>query len=156
VRLSERDIAGLNVVGRICTAHPMTCSPPTWTCAKLDTLTTQHSAAANPDLLDALPQLGDIVADAPARLQQPYDAFDLQMLYNKEDHQVSIYAAITHATPATLAAILADCGTPGTGSTPGSSTPSPQPADTRLPISDSPRTPAGVRGESENLALTPT
>jgi hypothetical protein len=109
---------------------------------ELDTLTREDTAAPDPDLLDTLPKLGDILADAPARLQQQlYDAFDLQMLYNKQDHQVSIYAAITPATPATLAAILADCGTPDTGSTPGSSTPSPQPADTRLPISDSARTP---------------
>jgi hypothetical protein len=110
--------------------------------AELDALATQDTDAPDPDLLDTLPKLGDILTDAPARLQQQlYDAFDLQMLYNKEDHQVSIYAAITPATPATLTAILADSGTPGTGTTPESSTPSTEPADTRLPISDSARTP---------------
>ena len=110
--------------------------------AELDTLTRQDTAAPDPDLLDALPKLGDILTGAPARLQQQlYDAFDLQLLYNKPDHQVSIYAAITPSTPATLAAILADCRTPGTGATAQSSTDNPQAADTRLPISDSARTP---------------
>jgi hypothetical protein len=110
--------------------------------AELDTLTREDTAAPDPDLLDTLPKLGDILTDAPARLQQQlYDAFDLQMLYNKQDHQVSIYAAITPATPATLAAILADSDTPGTGTAPDGSARSLLPADTRLPISDSARTP---------------
>ena len=110
--------------------------------AELDSLTREDTAAPDPDLLDTLPKLGDILTDAPARLQQQlYDAFDLQMLYNKEDHQVSIYAAITPATPATLAAILADSGTPDAGAAPHSSTRSLLPADTRLPISDSALTP---------------
>jgi hypothetical protein len=100
-----------------------------------ETLSRQDTDAPDPDLLDALPELGDILTDPPARLQQQlYDAFDLQMLYNKEGHQVSIYAAITPATPAIIAAILAD-------SSPDTSTTTPEPASTRLPVSDSPRIP---------------
>jgi site-specific DNA recombinase len=61
----------------------------------------------DPDLLDALPLLGDILTDAPARLQQQlYQAFDLQTLYDSGKHQVSIHAVITPATPQTLAAII--------------------------------------------------
>ena len=102
---------------------------------ELDILTRQHTAAPDPDLLDTLPKLGDILTDAPAQLQQQlYDAFDLQMLYNKQDHQVSIYAAITPATPATLAAILAD-------SAPDTGTATQIPADSRPAVSDSARTP---------------
>ena len=67
---------------------------------ELDALTREDTAAPDPDLLDTLPRLGDILTDAPARLQQQlYDAFDLQLLYNKEDHQVSIHAAITASHP---------------------------------------------------------
>ena len=48
---------------------------------ELDALARQDTDAPDPDLLDALPKLGDILTDAPARLQQQlYDAFDLQML----------------------------------------------------------------------------
>ena len=102
---------------------------------ELDALTRQDTDTPDPDLLDALPKLGDILADAPARLQQQlYDAFDLQMLYNKQDHQVSIYAAITPATPDTLAAILAD-------SAPDTGTATQMPASTRPAVSDSARTP---------------
>ena len=104
--------------------------------AELDTLTRQDTDAPDPDLLDALPKLGDILTGAPARLQQQlYHAFDLQMLYGKEDHQVSIYAAITPATPAIIAAILADSGSPENGTT------TPEPDSTRIPVSDSARTP---------------
>ncbi|MGA8454067.1 MAG: hypothetical protein WB800_01580, partial [Streptosporangiaceae bacterium] len=49
----------------------------------------------DPALLDALPMLGDLLADAPARLQQQlYEAFDLQALYNKNMHQVTIHVTI--------------------------------------------------------------
>jgi hypothetical protein len=62
--------------------------------------------------------LGDILTDAPASLQaRLFAAFGLELIYNKEDHQVSIYATSTPSTPAALAGIIA------------SSEPPPPPAD---------------------------
>jgi site-specific DNA recombinase len=63
----------------------------------------------DPALLDALPMLGDLLADAPVRLQQQlYDAFDLQALYKKNMHQVTIHITITDSTPRAVAAIIND------------------------------------------------
>jgi site-specific DNA recombinase len=72
--------------------------------------------AGDPSLLDALPYLGDILAAAPARLQQQlYQAFDLQLLYKKNMHQVSISVTITDSTLRALAAIIGNTtGEPGT------------------------------------------
>ena len=42
--------------------------------------------------------------------QQLFDAFDLAMLYHKKDNQITCWATITPATPATLAAIIAQAG----------------------------------------------
>jgi hypothetical protein len=67
--------------------------------------------AGDPALLDALPQLGDLLAEAPARRQQQlYQAFDLQALYNKNLHQVTIHVTITDTTPRALAAIISNAG----------------------------------------------
>ncbi|HUZ22789.1 MAG TPA: hypothetical protein VMV07_03390 [Streptosporangiaceae bacterium] len=61
------------------------------------------------DLLNALPQLAGILADAPERLQQQlYNAFDIQCLYSRKHHQVTIRATITTSTPHAVAAIIAD------------------------------------------------
>jgi hypothetical protein len=47
--------------------------------AELAGLTKTDSGPGDPALLDALPQLGDRLSDAPVRLQQQlYEAFDLQ------------------------------------------------------------------------------
>jgi site-specific DNA recombinase len=79
---------------------------------QLDALATP-APRQDPDLLDALPLLGDILTTAPARLQQQlYQAFDLQILYDSGKHQVSIHTAITPATPHTLAAITSDSEPP--------------------------------------------
>jgi hypothetical protein len=52
--------------------------------------------------------LGGLLADAPARLQQQlFQAFDLQALYNKNMHQVTINVTITDSTPRAVAAIIA-------------------------------------------------
>ena len=73
--------------------------------AALDRATQQRD---EPGLLDALPMLGDILTDAPASLQaRLFAAFGLELIYNKHDYQVSIYATITPSTPATLAEIIA-------------------------------------------------
>jgi site-specific DNA recombinase len=75
----------------------------------------------DPALLDALPLLGDLLADAPARLQQQlYDAFDLQALYRKNMYQVTIHVTITDSTPRAVAAIINDAG-----DHPGSTAPEP-------------------------------
>jgi hypothetical protein len=55
--------------------------------------------------------LGDLLTDAPARLQQQlYEAFDLQALYKKNMHQVTIHITITDSTPRAVAAIIDDAG----------------------------------------------
>ena len=52
--------------------------------------------------------LGDTLpARPPASRPQLFAAFGLEMIYNKQDHQVTIYATITPSTPAALAAIIA-------------------------------------------------
>jgi hypothetical protein len=77
--------------------------------AALDRATGQRD---EPGLLDALP-LGDILTGAPTSLQaRLFAAFGLELIYNKEDHQVSIYATITPSTPAALAAIIASSEPP--------------------------------------------
>ena len=49
-----------------------------------------------PGLLDALPMLGDALPRMPATIQAKlFAAFGLEMIYNKQDHQVTIYATIT-------------------------------------------------------------
>ena len=61
-----------------------------------------------PALLDKLPILGDILADAPPSAQaRLFSAVGLELIYNKQDHQVTIYATITPSTPHALAAIIA-------------------------------------------------
>jgi len=71
----------------------------------LDRATIQRD---EPGLLDALPMLGDALAEMPASIQaRLFAAFGLELIYNKHDHQVTIYATITPSTPATLAEIIA-------------------------------------------------
>ena len=73
--------------------------------ATLGRATGQHD---EPALLDALPMLGDALPSLPASIQaRLFQAFGLELIYNKQDHQVSIYATITPATPCALAAIIA-------------------------------------------------
>jgi len=81
---------------------------------QLAELATATAHDADPALLDALPILGDILNQAPARLRhQLYDAFGIELLYRHDMHQVTIYATVTATTPATIAAIMADSDTPG-------------------------------------------
>jgi hypothetical protein len=73
--------------------------------AALDRATGQED---EPGLLDALPLLGDALPSLPAAIQaRLFAAFGLELIYNKQDHQVTIYATITPSTPQTLAAIIA-------------------------------------------------
>jgi site-specific DNA recombinase len=94
--------------------------------------TTRNDTA--PDLLDALPNLGDILASAPRRLQAAlYEAFGIELLYNNDIHQVTIWATITDSTPRTVAAIIADSEDPSPGNT------------ASAPVSDLPQHPAACR-----------
>jgi hypothetical protein len=61
----------------------------------------------DPTLLDTLPALAGVFTNAPQRLQaQLLQALDLQLIYKKDTHQVTIYATFTPATPHALAAII--------------------------------------------------
>ncbi len=72
-----------------------------------------QETGGDPALLDRLPMLGDILDAAPDRIKQKlFDAFDIQALYSKTHNQVTLWATITPATPAALAAIIADSETP--------------------------------------------
>jgi site-specific DNA recombinase len=86
--------------------------------AQLAQLAATASQDADPSLLASLPALGDILNQAPPRLQQQLcQAFGLELLYRHDMHQVTIHATITDTTPATIAAIIADSDTPGHATT---------------------------------------
>jgi site-specific DNA recombinase len=90
-------------------------------------LASETPAPTDPALLDQIPHLAGILADAPARLQQDlYRAFQVQILYNPDGDQVTCHATITPTTPLTVAAILADSEPPqpSAASTPPASDPS--------------------------------
>ncbi len=106
--------------------------------AQLKELTATRPPPQDPALLDQLPHLAGILCDAPVRLQQQlYHAFGLQLLYNREDRQVTCRATITPATPAALAAILNDSEHPA-------SHPTPEPADDMTPSLHAPIAPPRV------------
>jgi hypothetical protein len=68
-----------------------------------------------PGLLDALPMLGDALPGLPASIQaRLFAAFGLELIYNKEDHQVSIYATVTSSTPHALTEVIARSEPPAT------------------------------------------
>jgi hypothetical protein len=94
-----------------------------------------RAPAADPALLDALPLLGDLLAGAPPRLQQQlYQAFDIQALYNKNLHQVTIHATITDTNPRTVAAITTDADDGPAAGSPGDGTPGAVLSDLEQPI----------------------
>ncbi|HEX4059942.1 MAG TPA: recombinase family protein, partial [Streptosporangiaceae bacterium] len=75
---------------------------------QLATLETPTPAQQDdPTLLDELPHLGDILTDAPADLtEQLLAVFSIQIIYSREQHQATIHATLTDATPQTLTALL--------------------------------------------------
>jgi site-specific DNA recombinase len=81
---------------------------------KLTALARQTSDdGGDPALLDQLPLLEVILPKLPNRIkQQLFDAFDLTMLYNKPQNQITCRATITPTTPHTLAAIITASETP--------------------------------------------
>jgi site-specific DNA recombinase len=70
---------------------------------------TSATRADDPTLLDELPLTGDILTEAPDRIKEAvYAAFDIHVLYRPDQHQVTIWATITPATPATITALTTD------------------------------------------------
>jgi site-specific DNA recombinase len=61
----------------------------------------------DPTLLDQVPMLGDILSACPPKLKaQFYQAFGIEILYNKPKHRLTMRAVITPSTPDTLRAII--------------------------------------------------
>jgi len=80
---------------------------------QLQALAKDTSHANAHGLLDALPMIGNQLSDASDRLaSQLYAALDLQLLYRKDMHQVTIHAVITPSTPATIIAASETPDTP--------------------------------------------
>ena len=76
---------------------------------ELATLETAPIEQDDPTLLDELPALGDILTGAPAALtERLLAAFDIQAVYNRDKHQVTIHATLTDATPQAVLDLLSD------------------------------------------------
>jgi len=76
---------------------------------ELATLETATVEEDDPTLLDELPALGDVLTCAPAALtERLLAAFDIQAIYNRDKHQVTIHATITDATPQAIQDLLTD------------------------------------------------
>ena len=59
--------------------------------------------------------VGDALPGLPASIQaRLFAAFGLELIYNKDDHQVTIYATVTPSTPRALADIIATSEPPAT------------------------------------------
>jgi hypothetical protein len=75
--------------------------------AQLAALAAVTPKAADPTLLEELPLVGDILAALPPDLKtRLFDAFDLQILWDKPGAQATVYAEITDATLRALPGIL--------------------------------------------------
>jgi hypothetical protein len=74
---------------------------------QLNTLSASQPRACDPALLDELPLAGDILPGLPPDLKAKlFEAFDLQILWNKPGRQATIFAEITDATLQALPGIL--------------------------------------------------
>jgi site-specific DNA recombinase len=75
--------------------------------AQLAALAATTPKAADPTLLEELPLAGDILPGLPPDLKtRLFDAFDLQILWDKPGGQATVYAEITDATLQALPGIL--------------------------------------------------
>jgi len=75
--------------------------------AQLDTLAADTPKATDPALLDELPLAGDVLPGLDPHLKaRLFDAFDLQILWNKPGRQATVHAEITEATLRALPGIL--------------------------------------------------
>jgi len=85
----------------------------THTAAQLAALDADTSDQHDPALLGELPIDPGLLDNAPARVRQLfYQAFGIELLYNKEQNQVTIYATITTSTPGTVARLISDSEPP--------------------------------------------
>ena len=91
---------------------------------------------------DLLAGLSGVPAGVQARL---FQAFGIELVYNKPAHQVTIYATITPSTPQALAAVIADSEPPTIPTTPAGLGHSPQ--HPRRAADSHPRGLGGCRGE---------
>lgn len=67
-----------------------------------------HTTTHDTTLLNDLPTYAALLPHTPDRiLTGLLDAFDIQCLYSKEDHQVTIRAVLTDSTPQAVADLLA-------------------------------------------------
>jgi hypothetical protein len=74
---------------------------------RTETALAAATRADDPALLDELPMAGYILTAAPDRVKEAICAgFDIHVLYRKDRDQVTIWATITPATPATIAALI--------------------------------------------------
>ena len=81
--------------------------------AQLDALAAATPRACDPALLEELPLAGDILPGLPPDLKaRLFEAFDLQILWNKQGGQATVHAEITDATLQALPGIL-DTGQDG-------------------------------------------
>jgi hypothetical protein len=123
---------------------------------KLAALECQQPKAADPAILDEIPYLGDILPDLPPALKaRLFAAFDLAILWNKEDCQATVTVTITDDTLAALPEVL-DPGQPGYHDTAAADT-HPMWVSARPPIAGSlpqPR-PAERRCHHPGAALAP-
>ncbi|HZC41783.1 MAG TPA: hypothetical protein VE343_13990 [Streptosporangiaceae bacterium] len=86
--------------------------------AALDALTRADQQASDPELLEALPVLAARLDDLPPRHRAAlYQALDIQLLYSRELHQVTIYGTITDHTPQALTWLITDSEPPAPGAT---------------------------------------
>ena len=81
--------------------------------AQLAALDAATSDQHDPALLGELPIDPGLLDDAPARVRQLfYQAFGIELLYNKDQNQVTIYATITTTTPHAVATLISDSEPP--------------------------------------------
>jgi hypothetical protein len=110
--------------------------------AKLTALTSHQPKAADPAILDEVPYAGDLLPSLPPALKaRLFAAFDLNILWNKEDGQATVTAVITDDTLAALPEIL-DPAQPGYHDT-GTSGPQAMWVSAQPPITGSSSQPSG-------------
>jgi hypothetical protein len=92
--------------------------------AERDALQAAAPQGNDPTLLDELPTVASVMADAPPRIKEALlAAFDIYALYSKDTDQVTIRAVLTEDTPGIIAALLGDPRTDDdTGHQPAQST----------------------------------
>lgn len=76
---------------------------------ELAAIETTAPAGNDPDLLSQLPHAADLINQAPSHIMAAlYEAFDIQILYRPDQHQATIWATLTTATPQTIKDLLTD------------------------------------------------